>query len=637
MLSISILAGIQIRSVFSGIPVYVFLVSAISAGLSAFVFFKNWERIREVFLDILERYRSFYEDFRESPVTVLEERLRSVDTLVYVIAAAIFIVHFWLQWRYTFRIIHMAGGLAIVKMFNVFLGKGLMGLLDPAFQINNYTGNPLFLLPFVDLLGYSPSAMRITLIASMAASTAIFFLAYYRLFDLKKALLGILLLFSMSEYIYFRWFDYTYVIFLVAVLFYLYAGWRDDQDIRSYRLYIISFVGGIFFYFKATVLYMLAGLAAGVLVLKKKDFLRADFLLLAILFIAGAAPFLVYNIAHMEHIESSVDKSNEVSLSGPEKLNLRASIVARFDQMGRWMRSDIYNLDALWSNSTVFDYNFAPDNPPGGEIFEPLSIRSVLTGEGYDIHPYTGFHLITALLLAGLALITAKSHYVDLAAIFSVFFTLMIFLPSTSGFRAGHMNVLVPFAIPIYLAALDLMPRSLESSRMVKAGYALLMILLIASSVLTVTYLDPVEKPGESPRWSEQHWGGDQGFYQGFDELDTGDDILTNSYKVAVITNYFPDKQGTYLFPSNITEKKLQQLPARVAHPIGTSSKKPLNEIQPGNYNVILHQEMPCTPEEEYCGESTDRLREKLNLTQEMERIELKDETYLIARDLYLR
>lgn len=630
----SVMAGLYVSNSFYFYDYFVYGTLSLTV-LIAVTGWKRRESIRELTESVSENLYCEYQAFLSDPRLFLRENLDRKTLKVYGIATGFFSLHFWLQWFYTYRITHMAGGLAILKNFNVFVEQGLRGLLNPGFQINNYTGNPLFLFPIVEILGYSPSAMRIALVSSAAASTAVFFLAYQKLFDLRKAVLGTLLLFSMSEYIYFRWFDYTYVLLLLAVLLYVYALWRESgHDIQSGYLYVIAFFGGLFFYFKTTVLYLLAGFTTAALALKRKDILRADFLGIILLFLAGAAPFFAYNLVNLDHIEVSGDKSNDVSIAGPENLTVTDSLVARYDQMGRWMRSDAYNLNSLSKNDSYFGYNFRPDSPPGGEIRQPLSLRSILTGQDYEIHYFTGFHPLTAALLVLVPLVGFKGGFRDLAALFTTFFCLMIFLPSTSGFRVAHMNVLVPFSIPIYLAALSIIPESLEEKKAFKALYAIVSVVLGLSIVLTAAHLSPIEEAGGSERWTPAHWGGDQVFYSDFKDLDVERDVLTNSYRVNVITHYTPGTHSIYLFPSNMTRGELNSMPRRVAHPIGTGEKYSLDYLNYyHNQTVILRENLPCEPGKEYCGASPENVLDLMDLdAEDTKQVKIDGENYMIAR-----
>lgn len=586
----------------------------------------------------IQRMLQKISEIRENPYEKILNVFTFQRILVSSTALSVFILHFWLQWRYTYRYVHMGGGLAIIGMLNTFLERGITALLTPAFQINNYTGNPLFLLPVIDLFGYSPNAVRIALIGSLAASTALFFLAYYNLFNYRKALLGVLLLFSMSEYIYFRWFDGTYAIFLVSVIFYLYTQWiKSGEKLSNIYIYLTAFFGGLFFYFKTTVLYLLVGIGLATLLSKGRKVVDIRVLILSVVFLAGAAPFIIHNTANYEHIQTAGTGSSTISIGGPVNLSIDEALVGRYDQFGRWLRPDIYNLDKIDDANTTeeaFGYPFKTSNAPGTEIKGDINYRSIITGKNYDIHFFNGFHSLSFLLLIILPIIIWKGDS-SLAIIFTSFFSLMIFLPSTSAFRAGHMNILVPFACLLYIQALDLVPNRFEKTRIYNILYLSTILLILGSIAFTASVLPTPGDPTNQEEVSLDVWGGDQKFYSEFSQLGIEGHVGTNSYKINVISNYFAETKSVYLIPNGVTFDEIIRLPTTGGHFIGVSDALNLEEYHyeaEKNSTLILRETLPCKPKKEFCGAETKKVIRNLNISESsFQRIELSDEIYLIS------
>jgi hypothetical protein len=558
---------------------------------------------------------------------------------VLITAVSVFAFHFWVQWRYKFRYIRMEGGLAIIKMFNFYLEHGLSGIFSHGFQINNYTGNPLFLLPVVEMFGYSPNSVRIALIASFAASSMLMFLSYYTVFDFKKAVLGIAILFTMSEYLYYRWFDYTYTIFLVTVLFYLYVRWNDSgKNMESLYLYPMSFLGGVFFYFKTTVVYLLIGFTAATFYSKGKEVLRANLPVLIVIFLIGAAPFFLYNFSNIDYIEDSGAESNNPSIGGKGNMSFAEAFVARADQLGRWMRSDTYNMkrfDLNASKNEYYGYNFDKFFPPGSEINQPLTLNSIITGENYNQAPFTGFHPFSILLvLSILALIYTRKH-IEYLIIFFTFIFMLIFLPDRSPLRLGHVSVVVPFVPLIYLAALDTIPERWEKTKLYKTGYIAVLALLLTSIVMTLIVLPPAGDPGDEEVAPLGIWGGDQGFYNEFEALGIEGKVFTNSYKIEVISQYFPETSSTYIIPEGTSYNELIQLPKTGGHDIGVGGKGFLLDELRGysNITVMVRENLTCTPYEEFCGAPPEQLIERVSYNEsDMKRVELDGIDYIIIR-----
>lgn len=473
------------------------------------------------------------------------------------VAAGVSAFHFIAQWNKTYRIIVKDGGAVLLEKFLSFSQNGFPSMSELRFlQINNYTGHPFFLQPFVEILGYTPLSVRAVLIASAALSTGVFFLAYRKLFNFKKAVVGVLLLLTMRQYTYFRWFDYTYTVLLCSVLFYLYAVYRKNPR-NHVILYFTAYLTGVFIYFKATIALLAAGLASGFLSANKSLYALKKIVPCAILVLAGALPFIGYNALYFDDIGANERSSTEVSVAGPENLSFTNALLGRFDQLGRWMVSDAYRTKNLvLRGSEFFPERFISDRPPGGEIQRSLSIESFLTGKNYKFHSYTGFHLLSATLVLGsFGLIIFKNKNRDLAVIWSSFLVLMVFLPSTSGFRIAHMHALVPFTIPVFLALGNIIPENPGLNRKISnAIYLCLCTVLGLAAVLMYLNVPDIDEPGQSEFWSQDDWGGSSEFYQDFENMEATEDIVTNSVKVKRTSAYSSGRETRLM-----TTCKIQQ------------------------------------------------------------------------------
>lgn len=615
----------------------------ISFFLSVLVIYQVYEGKIKSYLLVITRNFLYYLQKSRLGLYISEKyrniTLNRLNVSLIITAVSVFTFHFWVQWRYTFRYIRMEGGLAIIKMFNFYFEHGFSGIFSQGFQINNYTGNPFFLLPLIEMFGYSPNGVRIALIASFAASSMLMFLSYYTVFDFKKAVFGVAILFTMSEYIYYRWFDYTYTIFLVTVLFYLYVRWNDSgKSMESIYLYPISFLGGVFFYFKTTVVYLLIGFTAATFYSKGKEVLKANLPVLIVIFLVGAAPFFLYNFSNMDYIEGSVAESNDPSIGGKGNMSFGEAFLARSDQLGRWMRSDTYNIkqfEPAASKNEYYGYNFNKFFPPGSEIEDPLTLNSVITGENYNQAPFTGFHPFSMLLILSiLALLYTRKHIEHLIIFFTLLF-MLVFLPDRSPLRLGHVSVVVPFVPLIYLAALDLIPEEWEKTKLYNTGYITVLALLLTSVAMTLIVLSPAGDPGDETVAPLGIWGGDQGFYNEFGSLGVEGKLFTNSYKVEVISQYFPETSSGYLIPEGTTYSQIIKLPKTGGHDIGVEREGILLEDLRGakNLTLILRENLTCTPYEEFCGASAEQIMESVSYNQsDVKRIELDGIDYIIIR-----
>lgn len=581
-------------------------------------------------IEDFSRYRKYYRFFqrpgklaqllRSKIFKGLREKGNRSNLAIFSIFLLVFIFHFWLQWSFDRRAV-MSGVVHIVMdPFYFLLHNNLLEAFQYRhFQINSYTGNPFFLLPVLLIVGYSPLGLRLTFIGVFSLSMALFFLAYQRKFDLKKAILGILILTSMMEWVFHRFGDYDYTIMFFSILLYIFVLWEESgaQPDSNY-IYLASFLGGLLFYFKATTAYMLLSLSAAAVYLNRKQplsFLRnLNLPALTILFLIGVSPFFVYNYYHFD-----VMVGDGYSLSGPDNLSLEDLPVRRFQQIDSWTGSEVKRLSA----------------------HAPLSFLSVFEKDGFR-----GLSMISVLFLISIIYLLLSRSHLPLVIIFSVFYTMLFFVPMQSGIWRYQTTVLVPMIPMIIIAALDKIPERLEKSTIYKITFA---VLCLAFAFGTLSYVSTLEGPESPEEWNVNYWAGDQSYYNDFKSLGISGQVVTNSYKAYAITKYFIDVSVTdFLLPRKTTKtylKKTNEGPARkvafTSHysvPLdrwGLGSHGPLEVREP--VNLVLRENLPCTPRKEFCGASISQVLNEFNLTKEdMEEVTLDNETYLVAKDVVL-
>ena len=556
------------------------------------------------------------ENWRENCRDIFN-RISKREKLIYGTSAVVFLVHLFISLRYT-AYLDDHTTFIVVEPFSIFIQHGLIeGLSQSGFQTNSYTGNPFFLLPFILLLGFTPTTVELVLVSSLAATTAIFFLIYNELFDYKRAVLGVLILLNFDFWIA-RWHatDYMYSAFLAAILVFLYLKWMD-LGFRSgkYYLYTFSFLGGLFFYFKSTILYLLAGLGLATLYQKRAEVLRkVNIPLVLILFLAGAAPFIGYSFVgdHSPFSELlGVSNPLEGSVETPELFNRHEE---KQGVAGTFVSRVLQLNDIL-----------TPEHP---QAINNLNIPYDYLGglERYrfdDVDYVSGIHLTSILFALALSFTLIKGSNSGFAVVFVSFFLFLLIVPSNTGLEVGHLFILLPFTSIILLEPL----RSQKYDRIVA----------ILCLILTFTFVSALSEYAVSGSQDLPAWGGTPEFYDDFEQLIVDEEIVTNSFKVNTISYFFKDIDHVFVRPENMSVEDLHPSSGGVPRVV-YNEELSLDGFRPEDPVIlVLRKEMICTPGKEFCGSDTDRILEKFNLNRSQTReVTLGEDQYLVRRGVKL-
>ena len=527
---------------------------------------------------------------------------------------AVFFFHLLMTLKYTGQLDDHSTFI-VVEPIALFLKEGMIeGMTYPDFQTNSYTGNPFFFVPFVLLMGFTPATIEILLAGSLAASIAIFFLIYNELFDFKRAILGVLILLNLDFLVaYWHATDYIYVIFLAAVLTFLYVKWRDQGfGAGKYYLYTFSFLGGLFFYFKSTILYLLAGLGLATLYQKRAEVLRkVNIPLVLILFLAGAAPFIGYMFVGDYNPFSEILGTTNPLDGGPVET---PDLFNRHDQgaVGNFVTR------FLQLNSVL-----TPEKP---EIIRNLNIPfEYLDGfSGYygfgEIEYVSGIHLTTILLILSLLITFLRDGKREFSVVLTSFFLFFLIVPAGSNLRVGQMLVLLPFVPIIFM-------RLLESSKYDKA-------VIVLCAMLTISFGSALSEYQVRGNSDLPGWGGSMEFYSDIGELEVEGKVVTNSFKVNTISYFFTEIDHVFIRDGTGNIKDFTPSPGGVPSVV-YNEDAPFETFEPKDpVTLILRKEMICTPGEEFCGSDTDRILEKFNLNRsDVEEITLGDDQFLLKRN----
>lgn len=172
---------------------------------------------------------------------------------------------------------------------------------------NFYTGNPFFVIPVFEMIGYTPLNLKIFMSVMMALSTVGFYFFYKKIFNRRTAVSLVLILFTFNNWLVYRYMDWTYILFLEAVILYLYASWIERGGGETYLLPLVS---GLAFYFKTIVLYLLAGLFVTTLVNEGKEFFLdmepREIAVSGLMLLIGLSPFILYSFnVGFEYLEAA--------------------------------------------------------------------------------------------------------------------------------------------------------------------------------------------------------------------------------------------------------------------------------------------------------------------------------------------
>lgn len=425
------------------------------------------------------------------------------------LSSALFLFHFVISFRNSMQNVdHDALAVVLLSVKELYQS----GSFEPwLYQTNFYTGTPFFMLPYYLLFESSPFSLRIALISLVALASVFAFLSYYNIFGLKKAILGILLLFTINSWLIFRRADFTYLALFPIICFYLFSRWDRKPD--KFSLYTLAFTSGILFYFKAVVAHVMISIAAAKILVKRETFLNKlfgnlnakKFLTSLILFIAGLYPFLMYLINQPDFLTSPFDSS---SLSLLENFQVRLSDLT----------SLIDPMTAMNTQDTLFAFNS-----------------------------------ISILLVVSILICLVFRENLEHIVCFTTFFLLLLILPNGSGLRYGHLFALVPFIPLVVLSAYETVTEFLEkllqntsiSEKIVENTFYFTLLLILSVNIsASVAWMEHMEVLQTEPLEAGRAPAGEPQLRE--EKIILEDSVVTNTYSGALYALYDFDVERVY-------------------------------------------------------------------------------------------
>lgn len=544
----------------------------------------------------------------------LVEGISDQRTIIYGAAIAIFFTHLGVLQNFSLSHLGEDAVYVILDPFRVILQDGLVqGLASPDFQINTYTGNPLFLLPFMLLLGFTPGGLLLLVFITFAASSALTFLSLRKLMDTELALMAVLVLFTMADWLIWSYVpDYIYTVFFGSVLFYLYVCWREEGfDPSSTYLYLLAVTGGMFLMAKATTAYILLALAAGTIYSGGLNMLRdvltdRNIVPVILVFLLTTAPVLAWAGSHPDQLHW--DLFQEVG-SATEQRTLGESVQTRLHHI------DIY---------------LTPDSDPIMTVLERTGVDEVIGVRLGSANHEIAVPTMLFLLAAGVLLFTRR--HVHLLVIMGVLFLLLTIVPGEMDHE--HMLVALPLVAGILVGALDALPDRLRSLR--------LGILIVLATGLLVSLLSPAYSPRGGNQVSEMpYWGGSQPVYDDMTRLHIDEPVVTNAFRVHITARYLLSvPEAHFLIPAGMTSQQADALPEGSGGETSSTERFRSSVDQfleerdlRRPVTLVLHEELPCVPREEFCGARNEAILELFEATtDDLSPVVIEGQRYLIAR-----
>lgn len=374
------------------------------------------------------------------------------------------------------------------------------------YEANYYTGTPFFLLPLFLLLGMSPGTLQLTLAIILGMTSALSFLGYVYIAGIRRGVIAVLLLLSMSTYLIFNVADYTYQTLFTSVGLLFLAAWEHTGEHRV--LYVLSLLSGLLFYFKAVMVYVLLSLGGGVVLDRGGAVIQEigirRFLLLAALFLLGAFPYWWHGMHTDFPLVQDVIGSGAANQQW-EKPPLPERITGRVQQLSFF----IHPRKAL--------------GRPG--CYSCLQISSLLL-----------------LLPIGILISLLYGVYRRYTVAFILFFLLLLKVPHSV--KLQQMLVLMPLVPLTILPILHLttLKPIRTYQRSIERGIIVILLVGLALSL--------VQLPAQADQvWSDnaRHYGGSQAAYEGYTRIGVSGVAATNSYRVWILMNYDLDVEREYL------------------------------------------------------------------------------------------
>lgn len=471
------------------------------------------------------------------------------------------------------------------------------GAFEPwFFQTNFYTGNPFFLLPYFTLFESSPFSLRIALISIMALGSVFAFLSYYHIFDLKKAFIGILILFTINSWLIFRRADFTYLAVFPVICFYFFVRWDSKRD--NISMYFLSFFSGLLFYFKAVVAYIMLSLAISKAINQPQEILKIlkdlklrEYIIAISLFIAGLLPFIAYILQNPYRILSPVDSS---SLNLIENFKIRLSDFT----------SLIDPMNAMNTQDPVFLVNSV----------------SIL--------------LLVSILVT---LIIGKNR--DYTIAFLLFFCFLLILPQGSGMRYGHLFALIPLIPVIIISGFEVLEEIdfIEKYDIDKLLYLLAIIAISVNIGASTAWMEHMQVLQSEPLPAGRAPAGSADLIAENANLEKT--TVTNSYDGALYALYDFDVEKVIFLADEVKLRGQKewgydlgdnpQLNGRdkwnyklnALDRFGAKVKTPENKnLQQENVSFIITNELKCPPQSCYNSSyiqdfyKLDKLEKSLNI-----------------------
>lgn len=559
-----------------------------------------------------DRLRAGIPRDRQELAAVVQDR----RAIIYGIAVAVFITHLGMLQRFGMTHLGEDAVYVILDPFRVVLEHGLIqGLASPDFQINTYTGNPLFLLPFMLALGFTPGGLQLLVFVMFAAASAFAFLALRRLMGRDIAVVAVLVLFSMIDWLSWSYVpDYVYTVFFTMVLFYLYVCWRDE-DFRpaSTYLYLLAVAGGLFLMAKATAVYVLLALVAGTVYsggwsTVKEVLTDRNIVPVVLVFLLLTAPILAWAGSHPDQLRW--DLFGEVGGATAERTPV-GSVMTRLSNIDTYL------------------------TPGGHPIRRMLGWAGIADTLAVNIG--TGDHPVqtpTLLLLLAAGLLVLARRHVHLVVVAVTLFLLLTIIPGNM--QHEHMLPLLPLLAGIIAAAIGALTARHRTVR------SLVVIVIVAG--LAVPVMSAALQPEDHRQVELPEWGGSAGFYADMEGLELQEPVVTNAFRVHVTARYFLSVPAAYFVaPQGMTTSDLNELPEGPGGETAVTGRfrsqvDQLFEEQDleGPATLILHAELPCVPREEFCGAPASAILDRFNATEEdLRTVTLAGDRYGIVRGAY--
>lgn len=490
----------------------------------------------------------------------LQEKIPTQKSLVYTIAVAIFSIHLVLALKYSYPYINNNSVNVIIEYLRSLYFD--TGFYPWKHQINYYTGNPFFLLPFFLFLEPSPFSLRLLLIVCMAGASMFAFLSYVNIHGFKNGVIGALVLLNMNTWILFRDGDYTYSALFPMICLFLYTEWEKSDTDRS--LYALSFLTGFFFYFKAVLAYFAISMSAGKILDTKGNILSElgikKILGSILLLLTGALFFLINGV-----------KRDFIFL--PKALGIKES--------GGY-NEGLTLLDIAKTRLTNFTH-----------IIDP--------GNLIEIPNCTGcwsLNTFLILLVMGLVISVYRRRNLDYSFAFLTFFVLLFHVPHD--IRWMQLPALMPF-VPLII--LNIVSEFGEYRRYIQYGAVILLLIGLFSSINS---LQDYSRDFNEPT----HWGGTQEAYVEYKSLNvSGESVATNSYYIWVLSRYdFSTEESTLLIRENSSQ--IREGWTNFANKGRTN----LDSIRNIPDKLLLRENPKCQTDTDSCGYNSSEVLNSLNI-----------------------